>query len=52
MIFHTANLEDLVKRGSLAKDRINKVMSLLKGTLDYSDFKDVDMAIEVILIYL
>ncbi|PWZ23341.1 hypothetical protein Zm00014a_021369 [Zea mays] len=44
-----ANLEDLVKRGSLAKDRINKVMSLLKGTLDYSDFKDVDMAIEAVI---
>lgn len=44
-----ANLEDLVKRGSLAKDRINKVMSLLKGTLDYSDFKDVDMAIETVI---
>nr|CAB3449588.1 unnamed protein product [Digitaria exilis] len=40
-----ANLEGLVKRGSLRKDRINKAMSLLKGALDYSEFKDVDMAV-------
>lgn len=44
----TANLEGLVKRGSLTKDKMNKAMSLLKGALDYSDFKDVDMVIEVI----
>jgi enoyl-CoA hydratase/3-hydroxyacyl-CoA dehydrogenase len=48
MIFLTANLEGLVKRGSLKRDRISKAMSLLKGALDYSEFKDVDMVIEVI----
>jgi hypothetical protein len=26
---------------------MHKAMSLLKGALDYSDFKDVDMVIEV-----
>ena len=36
-----------MKRGSLTKDRMHKAMSLLKGALDYSDFKDVDMVIEV-----
>lgn len=41
------NLEGLVKRGSLTKDRMHKAMALLKGALDYSDFKDVDMVIEV-----
>jgi hypothetical protein len=46
-IFVTGNLEGLVKRGSLTKDRMHKAMSLLKGALDYSDFKDVDMVIEV-----
>jgi enoyl-CoA hydratase/3-hydroxyacyl-CoA dehydrogenase len=45
----TANLEGLVKRGSLTKDKMNKAMSLLKGALDYSDFKDVDMVIEAVI---
>ncbi|KAL6629469.1 hypothetical protein ACP70R_029234 [Stipagrostis hirtigluma subsp. patula] len=44
-----ANLEGLVKRGSLPKDKMNKAMSLLKGALDYSDFKDVDMVIEAVI---
>jgi enoyl-CoA hydratase/3-hydroxyacyl-CoA dehydrogenase len=44
-----ANLEGLVKRGSLTKDKMNKAMSLLKGALDYSDFKDVDMVIEAVI---
>ncbi|WVZ76933.1 hypothetical protein U9M48_024848 [Paspalum notatum var. saurae] len=43
------NLEGLVKRGSLAKDRINKALLLLKGTLDYSDFTDVDMVVEGVI---
>jgi enoyl-CoA hydratase/3-hydroxyacyl-CoA dehydrogenase len=29
---------------------MNKAISLLKGALDYSDFKDVDMVIEVVLV--
>ncbi|CAL5058887.1 unnamed protein product [Urochloa decumbens] len=44
-----ANLEGLAKRGSLTKDKINKSMSLLKGALDYSEFKDVDMVIEAVI---
>ncbi|CAL5022655.1 unnamed protein product [Urochloa decumbens] len=44
-----ANLEGLGKRGSLTKDKINKSMSLLKGALDYSEFKDVDMVIEAVI---
>ncbi|TVU32598.1 hypothetical protein EJB05_24335, partial [Eragrostis curvula] len=43
------NLEGLVKRGSLTKDKMSKAMSLLKGALDYSDFKDVDMVIEAVI---
>lgn len=42
-----ANLEGLVKKGSLTKDKMNKALSLLKGALDYSEFKHVDMVIEV-----
>ncbi|CAN6231229.1 unnamed protein product [Urochloa humidicola] len=44
-----ANLEGLAKRASLTKDKINKSMSLLKGALDYSEFKDVDMVIEAVI---
>ncbi|KAL5207733.1 hypothetical protein ABZP36_032168 [Zizania latifolia] len=43
-----ANLESLAKRGLLTKDKTNTSMSILKGTLDYSDFKDVDMVIEAV----
>ncbi|KAL5665027.1 hypothetical protein ACJX0J_025135, partial [Zea mays] len=43
------NLEGLIKKGSLTKDRMHKAMSLFKGALDYSDFKDVDMVIEAVI---
>ncbi|KAM0832750.1 hypothetical protein ACQ4PT_064698 [Festuca glaucescens] len=43
------NLEGLVKRGSLTKDKMNKAILLLKGALDYEDFKDVDMVIEAVI---
>ncbi|RRT68795.1 hypothetical protein B296_00022530, partial [Ensete ventricosum] len=45
----TANLEGLVKKGSLTQDKMNKALSLLKGALDYSEFKHVDMVIEASL---
>ncbi|KAK8963288.1 Peroxisomal fatty acid beta-oxidation multifunctional protein [Platanthera guangdongensis] len=45
----TGNLEGLVKKGSLTLDKKNKVLSHLKGTLDYSDFKEVDMVIEAVI---
>ena len=41
------NLEGLVKKGSLTPDKMNKALSLLRGVLDYSEFKHVDMVIEV-----
>ena len=31
----------------MTADKYKKTMSLIKGTLDYHDFKDVDAAIEV-----
>ncbi|XP_047085149.1 peroxisomal fatty acid beta-oxidation multifunctional protein-like [Lolium rigidum] len=40
------NLEGLVRRGSLTKDKMSKAISLLKCSLNYSDFSDVDMVIE------
>lgn len=45
--FLTGNVKGLVTRGKLAWDKADKALSLLKGSLDYSDFKDVDMVIEV-----
>ena len=42
-----ANLGGLANRGSLTKDKMSKTLSLLNGVLDYSEFKDVDMVIEV-----
>jgi 3-hydroxyacyl-CoA dehydrogenase len=52
LCINSGNLEGLVKKGSLTPDRAKKTISLLKGVLDYSDFKDVDMVIEVIYIFL
>lgn len=34
-------------RGKLVNGKAEKALSLLKGVLDYSEFKDVDMVIEV-----
>ncbi|KAJ3694535.1 hypothetical protein LUZ60_010015 [Juncus effusus] len=45
----SGNLEGLVKRGSLAQDKAKKALSILKGALDYNDFKDVDMVIEAVI---
>lgn len=44
-----ANLEGLVKKGSLTQDKMSKTLSLIKGALDYSEFKDVDMVIEAVI---
>ncbi|XP_008800762.2 peroxisomal fatty acid beta-oxidation multifunctional protein-like [Phoenix dactylifera] len=44
-----ANLEGLMKKGSLTQDKMNKALSLLKGVLDYSEFKHVDMVIEAVI---
>ncbi|CAN1169937.1 Peroxisomal fatty acid beta-oxidation multifunctional protein AIM1 [Linum perenne] len=41
------NIRNLETRGKLTNDKAKKALSMLKGVLDYSDFKDVDMVIEV-----
>jgi len=46
-----ANLQGFVTRGKLNQDKMKRTLSLLKGTLDYEDLKDVDMVIEVIVIH-
>lgn len=34
-------------KGKLTQGNAEKALSMLKGVLDYADFKDVDMVIEV-----
>lgn len=47
VFFLTANVRSLVTRGKLSRDKADKALLMLKGALDYSDFKDIDMVIEV-----
>lgn len=47
--YYPANLQSRVKKGKMTQEKFDKTISLLKGTLDYGSFKDVDMVIEVIL---
>ncbi|KAJ0090227.1 hypothetical protein Patl1_13270 [Pistacia atlantica] len=44
-----ANVRGLVTRGKLTEDKANKALSMLKGVLDYSEFRDVDMVIEAVI---
>ncbi|KAI7733393.1 hypothetical protein M8C21_002009 [Ambrosia artemisiifolia] len=41
-----ANVRGLVARKKLAQSAADKALSMIKGVLDYSEFKDVDMVIE------
>ncbi|CAN1215170.1 Peroxisomal fatty acid beta-oxidation multifunctional protein AIM1 [Linum perenne] len=43
------NIRNLETRGKLTNDKAKKALSMLKGVLDYSDFKDVDMVIEAVV---
>lgn len=38
-----SNLASSVKRGKMTKEAADAVAARVKGTLDYSDFKSVDM---------
>ncbi|KAF8094641.1 hypothetical protein N665_0358s0023 [Sinapis alba] len=44
-----ANLHSRVKKGRLSQEKFEKTMSLLKGSLDYESFMDVDMVIEAVI---
>ncbi|CAN0900127.1 Peroxisomal fatty acid beta-oxidation multifunctional protein AIM1 [Linum grandiflorum] len=46
------NVRNLETRGKLTKDKASKALSMLKGVTDYSDFKDVDMVIELLKVFL
>ncbi|KAJ0772434.1 putative isomerase, 3-hydroxyacyl-CoA dehydrogenase, Enoyl-CoA hydratase [Helianthus annuus] len=44
-----ANVRGLVARKTLAQSAADKALSKIKGVLDYSEFKDVDMVIEAVI---
>ncbi|XP_022749827.1 peroxisomal fatty acid beta-oxidation multifunctional protein AIM1-like isoform X1 [Durio zibethinus] len=44
-----ANIRGLVAKGKLTNDKAEKALSMLKGVLDYTEFKDVDMVIEAVV---
>ncbi|OIW21624.1 hypothetical protein TanjilG_06782 [Lupinus angustifolius] len=44
-----ANLQSRVKKGKMTQERFEKAISLLKGTIDYESFKDVDLVIEAVI---
>uniref|UniRef100_A0A7N2N5N1 3-hydroxyacyl-CoA dehydrogenase n=1 Tax=Quercus lobata TaxID=97700 RepID=A0A7N2N5N1_QUELO len=44
-----ANVQGLVTKGKLTQDKVQKTLSMLKGVLDHSEFKDVDMVIEAVI---
>lgn len=46
-LISSANLQSRVKKGKMTQEKYEKTFSLLKGTLDYESFRDVDMVIEV-----
>ncbi|CAI8590116.1 unnamed protein product [Vicia faba] len=44
-----ANLQSRVKKGKMTEEKFGKTIALLKGTLDYESFKDVDLVIEAVI---
>ncbi|KAL2929176.1 Peroxisomal fatty acid beta-oxidation multifunctional protein AIM1 [Bienertia sinuspersici] len=47
-LFRVSNMRNLEMKQELVKDKVEKALSLLKGVLDYSKLKDVDMVIETV----
>ncbi|KAL9324594.1 hypothetical protein ACSQ67_009451 [Phaseolus vulgaris] len=43
------NVNALLRRGKLTKQKADAALSLLQGVLDYSEFKDVDLVIEAVI---
>ncbi|KAM0947648.1 putative 3-hydroxyacyl-CoA dehydrogenase, Isomerase, Hydro-lyase [Dioscorea sansibarensis] len=44
-----ANLQSRVNKGKMTQEKFGRTFSLLKGVLDYEQFKDVDMVIEAVI---
>lgn len=45
--WHAANLRSRVTKGAMTEKRYNEILSLLKGSLVYDEFRTVDLVIEV-----
>ncbi|KAL7080912.1 hypothetical protein ACP275_14G007900 [Erythranthe tilingii] len=43
------NLQSRVKKGQMSTEKFEKTLTLLKGSLDYESFRDVDMVIEAVI---
>nr|GEW82261.1 peroxisomal fatty acid beta-oxidation multifunctional protein AIM1-like [Tanacetum cinerariifolium] len=44
-----ANIRGMIARKKLAQSRAEKTLTMIRGVLDYSEFKDVDMVIEAVI---
>lgn len=44
-----SNLMSQVKKGKMSQQQVDKLLTKLKGTLSYDDFKDVDMVVEAVI---
>lgn len=44
-----ANLQSRVKKGKMSEEKYKKTFALLKGSLDYNDFRDIDIVIEAVI---
>ncbi|XP_021741203.1 peroxisomal fatty acid beta-oxidation multifunctional protein MFP2-like [Chenopodium quinoa] len=44
-----ANLQSRVKKGKMTEEKFGKTMSLIQGSLDYDNFRDVDIVIEAVI---
>jgi hypothetical protein len=51
-LFSSANLQAFVRKGQLTKSDYEKKLSLVSGVLDYEQFRDADVVIEVKSIFL
>lgn len=44
-----ANFGSRVRKGTMTKEQLQKTLGLVKGSLDYNDFKSVDLVIEAVI---
>jgi 3-hydroxyacyl-CoA dehydrogenase len=45
-LFVSANIKSRVKKGNMTQEGFEKALSLLRGALDYEQFRDADIVIE------
>lgn len=44
-----ANLQSRVNKGKMSQEKFEKILSLVQGTVDYENFRNVDMVIEAVI---